>query len=53
MMININIYIIVIGFSPTITVNSRLLPAGNPLKIKNTMCPDFLFITNGTFLILL
>ena len=29
MMINI----IVIGFSPTITVNSRFLPAGNPFKI--------------------
>ena len=32
MMININIYI-VIGFSPTIIVNSRILPAGNPFKI--------------------
>ena len=36
MMINISMYghhIRVIGFSLTITVNSRLLPVGNPFKI--------------------
>ena len=32
MMINIS-YIILVGFSPTINVNSRLLPVGNPFKI--------------------
>ena len=33
-MINISINHIVVGFSPTITVNSRLLPVGNPFKIQ-------------------